>query len=155
MRDVVMTACRVALAFACLGAPVVACHTMSYSPQDLDALHARCEAQIVREGGPHAVTPSAYVGVRTPADPPGTPVTIYGASWCSACKVAEQYMKRRDIPFVERDVEEDPSAKAALASATTAAGLGREVHVLPVLDVRGTVVVGFNPCVVEQAWSSN
>ena len=52
------------------------------------------------------------------------------------------------------DVEEDAGARAALADATDAAGLGRSVRSLPVIDVRGTVVVGFAPCVLEQAWAS-
>jgi hypothetical protein len=51
-------------------------------------------------------------------------------------------------------VEADPSAKAALVSATDAVGFGRDVHVLPVMDVRGTILLGFYPCVLEQAWAS-
>jgi glutaredoxin len=75
---------------------------------------------------------------------------IYGASWCGACHVAAQYLTRRGIPFVEKDVEEDPAAKHAADAALAAASLGGQ-HGLPVVDVRGTLMIGFLPCLVEQA----
>jgi hypothetical protein len=135
---------------------VSACHSSTtLSPRELDELYVGCQAQLPSDPGAHPIRRSEFVGLRSPADPPGTPVVIYGASWCAACHVAAQYMSRRHIPFVERDVAQDPSARAALLATTEAAGLGPSSrHSLPVMDVRGTVVVGFNPCVLEQAWAN-
>jgi glutaredoxin len=99
--------------------------------------------------------PGGAAGDAVAVDPRGaTPVILYGASWCGACSVAKSYMTWLHIPFVERDVEEDPSALQALAAAMKAAGLGDHPNTIPVLDVRGTVMVGFNPCNLESAWAS-
>ncbi|HTQ48253.1 MAG TPA: glutaredoxin domain-containing protein [Polyangiaceae bacterium] len=130
-----------------------ACHASTLSPQQIDDLHAHCQAHLASVGrGP--VPRSENVGVRTPADPPGTPVVIYGASWCDACHIAAQYMTREQIPFVERDIEKEPAARAQANAALVAAGLRSDLHVLPVIDVRGTVLLGFDSCLVEQAWAS-
>lgn len=132
----------------------VACHTTSLSPQQIDDAHARCQAHLASIGW-QPVPRSETVGVRTPADPPGTPVVVYGASWCGACHLAAQYMTREHIPFVERDVEKDPAARASANAALIAAGLRSEnLHRLPVIDVRGTVLLGFDSCTLEQAWAA-
>ncbi len=64
---------------------------------------------------------------------------------------AQAYLARRGIPYVERDVEEDRSAAASRDATPRAAGL-RQTRTLPVVDVRGTVTIGFFPCVVEKVW---
>jgi len=63
----------------------------------------------------------------------------------------EQLQRFHRIPFVERDVEEDPGAQADSDRALARAGLV-STHTLPVVDVRGTVMIGFMPCIVEAAW---
>ena len=42
-----------------------------------------------------------------PAATAGGPpvVTIYGTSWCGACKAARQYFASRKIPFADKDIE--------------------------------------------------
>jgi glutaredoxin len=132
---------------------LVACHRMDWSPAQIDQFYAGCRERLDRNGGARPVTPGDHVGLRAPADPRGTPIVIYGASWCGACHVAAQYLARRSIPFVEKDVEEDPAAKQAADAALAAASLGGQ-HGLPVMDVRGTVMIGFLPCLVEQAWAA-
>jgi glutaredoxin len=130
---------------------VVACHAAALSPQKIDEMHAQCQAQIASGG--QGVQPGESVGVRTPADPRGTPVVVYGASWCNACRAAAQYMSRERIPFVERDIETDPAARAEANAALVAAGLRNDLRSLPVIDVRGTVMIGFDSCVLERAWT--
>ena len=76
---------------------------------------------------------------------------IYGASWCRACDYAAAYLKRRGIPFVERDVERDGSAEVAMHDLLARSGLPVK-DTLPVMDVRGTVMVGFMPCIVDELW---
>jgi glutaredoxin len=111
------------------------------SRQCLDAIHA----------GAFHPTPSRVFAVPASPKPAGTPVVVYGASWCSACRVAEEYMHRRGIPFEARDIEDDQAEDDRLA-ALRGAGLP-ESKGIPVIDVRGTVTVGFNPCVLERAWA--
>jgi Glutaredoxin len=130
----------------------VACHAASLSPERIDDLHAQCQAHLASVGR-QPVARGENIGVRTPADPPGTPVVVYGASWCDACHIAAQYMTREHIPFVERDIEKDPAARAQANAALIAAGLRSDLSVLPVMDVRGTVILGFDSCIVEQAWA--
>ena len=48
-------------------------------------------------------------------------------------------------------MDEDPSAAASRDATLAAAGL-RLTKTLPVIDVRGTVTIGFFPCVVEKVW---
>jgi glutaredoxin len=123
------------------------------SPQQLDQMSAHCRKQWAAGSVDVREIRSKNIGHRVERAPAGTPVLLYGASWCQACDIATSYMTRRGIPFVERDVEEDPAAEAAATSALERAGLDTAVLALPVIDVRGTVMRGFYPCVVEAAWT--
>jgi glutaredoxin len=76
-------------------------------------------------------------------------VIIYGASWCGACHQAAAYLKKKGVPFVEKDVEEDANAAREMQSKLARAG--KRGGSIPVLDVRGKVMVGFNPQEVELA----
>ncbi|MFZ5896991.1 MAG: glutaredoxin domain-containing protein [Myxococcota bacterium] len=116
----------------------------------LERVHEQCARAIA--SGSFELRQSALVGVGKRA-PVGTPVVIYGASWCSACDVAREYLEMRGIAFVERDVEEDEEALAAMRRAVREAGLGRS-NTLPVVDVLGTVTIGFMPCVVDAVWKT-
>lgn len=37
-------------------------------------------------------------------------VTLYSTEWCGYCKAARSYFTRKQIPFVERDIEKDAAA---------------------------------------------
>jgi glutaredoxin len=76
-------------------------------------------------------------------------VVIYGASWCGACHEAAAYLKRKGIPFVEKDIEEDGAAAREMQSKLQKSGL--RGGSIPVIDVRGRVMVGFNPRAIEDA----
>ena len=85
-----------------------------------------------------------------PATPPGgtvppgtTPVvTIYGTSWCGACRAAREYMTAHKIPFADKDIERDPSAAQELAD--KASKMGIPTDRVPVIDVRGRLLLGFD-----------
>ncbi len=119
----------------------------------LDEIHRTCEEWRASKPASSPTRIASRVGARAVADPAGTPVKIYGASWCSACATAAAYLTRRGIPFVERDIEEDKAGEVARVEALTSAGLA-PTRDLPVIDVRGTITVGFLPCVLEEAWSA-
>jgi glutaredoxin len=69
-------------------------------------------------------------------------VIIYGASWCEACHQAASYLTQRGVPFVEKDVEESSAAAREMQQKLATAGL--RGGSIPVLDVRGLILIGFN-----------
>lgn len=70
------------------------------------------------------------------------PVVIYMASWCGACKGAAAYLRQRGVEFTERDVERDPGAQAEMQQKASAAGM--RPRGVPVIDFRGTILLGFD-----------
>lgn len=79
----------------------------------------------------------------------GGDVIIYGASWCGACHDAQAFLRARGIAFVERDVEEDPTAAADMRAAAAAAGV--HPRGIPVIDFRGRIILGFDREALEEA----
>jgi glutaredoxin len=80
---------------------------------------------------------------------PGTPhpqarpvVIIYGAEWCGACHEAARYLRGKGIAYVEKDVEKDHGAAREMQEKLTRSG--QRSGSIPVIDVRGKVLVGFN-----------
>ena len=51
--------------------------------------------------------------------------------------------------FVERDIEEDPTAAADMRSRAAAAGL--HPSGIPVIDFRGRIILGFDRSALEEA----
>ena len=76
-------------------------------------------------------------------------VTLYGATWCSACKSLEASLRGRGIPFEKIDIDENPGA---FAMAKKAAG----ANAVPLSNIiRGpaqTWIVGADPDAVERAY---
>jgi glutaredoxin len=120
------------------------------SASELSSIHGRCAEHIADGEFKLHASPSVGLGPRTPR---GTPVVIYGASWCVACEDAAKYLKLEGIPFVERNIEDD-AVKAASDRALHAAGLEPSTS-LPIIDIRGTVTIGFVPCVIDAAWAAD
>jgi len=76
-------------------------------------------------------------------------VIIYGASWCGPCHQAAAYLRKKGITYVEKDIEADPAAAKEMKSKLTRAGFpGGSI---PVIDVRGKILVGFNPRSIDEA----
>lgn len=76
-------------------------------------------------------------------------VIIYGAPWCGPCHEAAAFLKERGITFVEKNVEADGSAAREMQAKLATAGI--RGGSIPVLDVRGKVLVGFDRNAVEVA----
>jgi glutaredoxin len=108
-----------------------------------------------------AAASAAAAGQEAPEDPSGGPdpsgraipagltVIIYGASWCGACHQAVAYLKKRKVPVVEKDIEQDPVAEREMQTKLARAG----VHggSIPVIDVKGKILIGFEPHALEAA----
>ena len=77
------------------------------------------------------------------------PVIIYGAEWCGACHDAARYLRSKGIAFVEKDVEKDAGAAREMQQKLAQNGL--RAGSIPVIDVRGHVMVGFSAQEVDSA----
>jgi len=73
---------------------------------------------------------------------PHDQVIIYSTSWCGACSAAKRWLRGRNEVFIEKDVEKDPAAKAELRAKASAAGISP--NSVPIIDVRGRLIVGFD-----------
>lgn len=79
-------------------------------------------------------------------------VIIYGASWCGPCHQAAAYFKRKGVAFVEKDIEADRIAAREMHTKLSNAGMGGGS--IPVIDVRGKLLVGFDERALERALGS-
>jgi len=96
--------------------------------------------------GPAAAPTGATASGTTASD--ATPVvTIYGTSWCGACRAAREYLTERKIPFADKDVERDPEAARELAA--KASKMGIPTDRVPIIDVRGRLLLGFDRARIE------
>jgi len=80
-------------------------------------------------------------------------VIIYGASWCGACKQAARFFSQKGVAFVEKDIEKEPAARSEMLAKARAQGV--QTGGIPVIDVRGTLLGGFNAQRIEQLLATN
>lgn len=94
---------------------------------------------------------SAALGERPPVaqDHGAGKVIIYGASWCGPCHQAADYLKSRGVPYEMKDIEETPGAAAEMREKLSRAG--QHGGSIPVLDVRGQIIVGFSTQAIDRA----
>ncbi|HEU4404713.1 MAG TPA: glutaredoxin family protein [Polyangiaceae bacterium] len=76
-------------------------------------------------------------------------VVIYGASWCGPCHQAADHLKGRGVKVVSKDIEAEPGAAAEMRGKLERAGV--RGGTIPVIDVMGRVLVGFNPRELDAA----
>jgi len=101
-----------------------------------------------------APSPPTVSASPTNAEVPSKPATrtvvvIYGAEWCSACHDAARYLRHKGIAYVEKDIEKDPGASQEMQEKLVKSGL--RGGSIPVIDVRGKIMVGFNPPEIDAA----
>lgn len=78
-----------------------------------------------------------------------SPVTVYGATWCSACRALERGLTDRTIAFSVIDVDDNP---AAFARARAAAGATNAIPLTSIVRGSNTVwVVGADVDAVDRA----
>lgn len=71
-------------------------------------------------------------------------VTVYSATWCAFCHAVKEYLNSKNVAFVDKDVENDP--EAAIAAVTKSGQRG-----IPVVDIDGEIVVGFDRPKIDSA----
>ncbi len=101
---------------------------------------------------PGASSALAAHGAAQEGEPPTPPppladgaapvVTIYGTSWCGACRSARQYLTERRVPFADKDIERDAAAARELQE--KASKMGIPTDRVPIIEVRGRLLQGFD-----------
>ena len=71
-------------------------------------------------------------------------VIIYTTPTCPYCMMAKQLLKQLGVKYIEKDVLADK--QAAIEMYTKSGQLGT-----PVLDIDGTIIVGFRPDLILKA----
>jgi glutaredoxin-like YruB-family protein len=64
-------------------------------------------------------------------------VKIYTTTLCPYCKMAKEFLKENNIEFEEINVGNDPKAAQEMVEKSGQTGV-------PVIDINGEVIVGFN-----------
>ena len=71
-------------------------------------------------------------------------VTVYSTSWCPWCDRVKSFLKEKKIPFKDINVENNPQAAQEMADKSGQMGV-------PVIDIDGTIIVGFNEPEIRKA----
>ncbi len=64
-------------------------------------------------------------------------VTVYSAEWCPWCKLTKQWLDKHSIQYTEIDIDKSPKAAEEVVEKSGQEGI-------PVIDIDGNIVVGFN-----------
>lgn len=64
-------------------------------------------------------------------------VTIYTTPSCGWCRVAKQFFQHYNVNYTEKDVAADAAARIEMVDKSGQLGV-------PVIDVGGDIIVGFN-----------
>ena len=64
-------------------------------------------------------------------------VTIYTTPTCVYCKMSKAFLKEHNIAYTERDVAGDATAREEMVKRSGQMGV-------PVIDIDGTLVIGFD-----------
>lgn len=71
-------------------------------------------------------------------------VVVYTTSSCGWCRLAKQYLDQKGVSYEEVDIAQNPARMAELVFKSSQTSV-------PVIDVNGTIVVGYNPSALERA----
>lgn len=75
-------------------------------------------------------------------------VIVYKTAWCGVCKKVQSYLDRKGVDYVAKDIEKDRAAAAELQAKAAKAGV--QTGSVPVIDVGGELMVGFDRARLEK-----
>lgn len=75
-------------------------------------------------------------------------VTIYTTPTCAYCKMTKEFFKENNITYAEKDVSQDTSAREEMLNKSGQMGV-------PVIDIDGQIVIGFNKAKLSQLLGLN
>lgn len=71
-------------------------------------------------------------------------IKIYTTSTCPYCEMAKKFLKKKNIAYEELNVSMDDKARQEMIDKSHQMGV-------PVLDINGAIIVGFNRPEIEKA----
>lgn len=71
-------------------------------------------------------------------------VKVYSTPTCPYCKLAKDFLKEKGIAYEDIDVSADSAAAQTMVKLSGQMGV-------PVLDINGHVIVGWNKTAIEEA----
>ena len=71
---------------------------------------------------------------------------VYSTNLCDYCKMAKQYLGGKNVVVDEKNIEEDPEAHKELMDK-----IGGNFRGVPVIDIAGTIVLGFDRAKIDAA----
>ena len=71
-------------------------------------------------------------------------VKVYSTKNCPYCKMAKEYLESKNIPFEDIDVSSNQDAAKEMIQKSGQMGV-------PVLDINGTIIVGFDQSAIDGA----
>jgi glutaredoxin len=72
-------------------------------------------------------------------------VIMYMTSWCGYCRKAREYLQSLSVDLVEYDIEKNQSSEKEMLSKS------RGAKGVPVIDIEGIIIHGYNPGVIKDA----
>lgn len=76
-------------------------------------------------------------------------VIVYSTNWCAYCKMAKQYLASKGAAVDDKNIEEDPEAHKELMDK-----IGGNFRGVPVIDIAGTIILGFDRPKIDTALKS-
>ena len=73
-----------------------------------------------------------------------TKVKVYSTPTCPYCTMAKDFLKEKGVEFEDIDVSEDQAAAKEMVEKSGQMGV-------PVIDIDGELIVGFNKPAIEKA----
>ena len=64
-------------------------------------------------------------------------VIVYSTTWCAYCHMAMEYLDKLGVKYEDRDIEKNPAAAKEIVDKSGQMGI-------PVIDIDGTIIVGFD-----------
>lgn len=80
-------------------------------------------------------------------------IIVYKTDWCGVCKKLEAYLQRKGVKYQAKDIEKDPKAAAELQAKAQAKGI--PMGSVPVVDMAGELMVGFDRAKLEKRLASS
>jgi glutaredoxin len=112
-------------------------------------LRSEVEAQIERMRPKPTATSKPEVSTPSTKAIEGAKVTLYSTQSCGYCRKARAFLTQNKVPFKERDIEKSPAARKELQVKAQRAGV--RVNGVPVIDVNGQIIPGYNPKAILKA----
>ena len=71
-------------------------------------------------------------------------IIVYSASWCAFCHAAMDYFDKNGVKYEKRDVEENAQFATEAVDKSGQRGI-------PVIDIDGKIIVGFDKPAIDAA----